>query len=377
LQYINRRCLTKHECYDLNNHSSTEESIPSKEHPFIPFEGKCLQECPQRYSKSGTGHNMTCTKCGDKCLKRCTPRIIDSIATAQTLKGCSIVEGALEIQIRGTTKNADVGRNIVKELEASLVDIIEIDHYLKIARSHPILSLSFLKNLKRINGNQLETGKNAIMVWENQNLEELWDEMQHIEIKRGQLFFYYNPKLCFDKIEKLARKSVQKGRDYKEMIANYETAKLSNGDKTPCNVTLLNVTVQQVFPQAALLEWQPIFFGDDRKLLNYVVFYITAPYANITLWEGRDACGNDGWNVEDVNDFTLTAKVTQPLTKLEPYTQYAYYVKAYTVATEGTGAQSLISYFTTKPDMPDRVKKVKVTALSSDKLVKKKHILIF
>lgn len=35
---------------------------------------------------------------------------------------------------------------------------------------------------------------------------------------------------------------------------------------------------------------------------------------------------------------------------LKPYTQYAFYVKTYTIATEQSGAQSQISYFRTKPD---------------------------
>jgi hypothetical protein len=54
---------------------------------------------------------------------------------------------------------------------------------------------------------------------------------------------------------------------------------------------------------------------------------------------------------------------------LEPYTQYAFYVKAYTLATEQKGAQSDINYFTTKPDQPQRVKKLKATPLGPDKIV--------
>lgn len=38
------------------------------------------------------------------------------------------------------------------------------------------------------------------------------------------------------------------------------------------------------------------------------------------------------------------------LTQLQPYTQYAFYVKTYTIATEKVGAQSKIQYFRTYPD---------------------------
>lgn len=37
------------------------------------------------------------------------------------------------------------------------------------------------------------------------------------------------------------------------------------------------------------------------------------------------------------------------ITGLKPYTQYAYYVKTYTMASEPNGAQSVISYFRTMP----------------------------
>lgn len=37
------------------------------------------------------------------------------------------------------------------------------------------------------------------------------------------------------------------------------------------------------------------------------------------------------------------------LTRLKPYTQYAFYVKTYTMASENNGAQSDINYFRTMP----------------------------
>lgn len=344
---------------------------------FFPFGSKCFYECPPGYSKSGRGVRTTCEKCKNKCEKRCPSRIIDSIASAQKLKGCSIIEGHLEIQIRGSTKNLD-SNNIVKELQQNLADIEVIEEYLKIARSHPILSFSFLKNLKRINGKKLESNRNALIVWENQNLQELWDENQTIAIGGdGKLFFHFNPKLCFSKIVSLAEK-VAEGRNVSDIIENYETAKMSNGDKTPCNVTPLFVTVHETYPKAALISWKPLKLDDDRSLLNYVVYYIAAPDRNVTLWDGRNACGNDDWNVEDVTNLNppehfgqniTEQRISQPITKLEPYTQYAFYVKAFTLATEQKGAQSDISYFRTEPAQPLRMKTPKLMALGPDQIV--------
>lgn len=75
------------------------------------------------------------------------------------------------------------------------------------------------------------------------------------------------------------------------------------------------------------------------------------------------------WLVDDVKDFLPNADITYPLTKLEPYTQYAYYITAYTLSTEKTGAQSDISYFRTLPGKPHAVTKLKATPKSSSAIV--------
>lgn len=255
----------------------------------------------------------------------------------------------------------DFTNNVVKELEVALADIVEITDYLKIARTFPLVSLSFLKNLKVIKGKRLESNKYSLVIWDNQNLQELWDEHQVVKIEQGQLFFHFNPKLCFFKIERLT--------DNQSQIENYETAKISNGDKIPCQVTSLSVTVVNILPQAAVLTWKPLKLEDERGLLSYVVYYTPAAHKNVTLWDGRDACGNDGWLVDDVNDFVTTDFIAFPLTNLEPFQQYAFYVKAYTIAREKTGAQSDIQYFTTLPGMPLAVTNLEANAKNSSSIV--------
>lgn len=330
---------------------------------FIPFNRSCNLGCPPLFVDFQNGTD--CQPCGSKCRKKCQSKIIDSIAAAQTLKGCAIIDGPLEIQIRSSAKTIDSTHNVVRELENSLSEIVEIRDYLKIARSFPIVSLSFLKKLKVIHGERLESNKHSLVIWDNQNLQELWDEKQEVKIERGQLFFHFNPKLCFYKIERLAQSNLSR-------IENYDTAKISNGDKIPCNVTYVPVTVAEIYAEGALLQWEPLKLEDDRSLLGYVVYYMQAPYQNVTLWDGRDACGNDGWLVDDVNDYKAEDKVTAitvPLTRLEPYTQYAYYIKAYTLATERSGAQSEIQYFRTLPGQPQAITKLKATPKSSSSVV--------
>lgn len=47
------------------------------------------------------------------------------------------------------------GQNIVRELEENLHNIQEIDGYLKVTRSYPLVSLNFLRNLRVIHGKNL------------------------------------------------------------------------------------------------------------------------------------------------------------------------------------------------------------------------------
>jgi insulin receptor len=60
------------------------------------------------------------------------------------------------------------------------------------------------------------------------------------------------------------------------------------------NVTELAAKVVKKESSAVLIEWQPFIHHDPRSLLGYVLYYIEAPSQNITLYDGRDACGGDG-----------------------------------------------------------------------------------
>lgn len=76
---------------------------------------------------------------------------------------------------------------------------------MKIVRSFPLISLNFLKNLRIIHGNILESQRYALLLLDNQNIQELWDwnDNRKLEIPNGTIFFHFNPKLCIEKIQKL------------------------------------------------------------------------------------------------------------------------------------------------------------------------------
>ena len=73
--------------------------------------------------------------------------------------------------------------------------------------------------------------------------------------------------------------------------------------------------------------------------------------------------------MDDINDFPANGSVNHIITHLTPYTQYAFYVKTYTVAAETTGGQSEILYFRTEPGQPENVQKLKSYTNGSSEIV--------
>lgn len=43
-----------------------------------------------------------------------------------------------------------------------------------------------------------------------------------------------------------------------------------------------------------MINWDLYASDDPRILLGYVVYSTEAPIKNVTLYDGRDACGGDG-----------------------------------------------------------------------------------
>lgn len=360
--FLGRRCVSKSECINMTRPvelPDQDNRISSDiEHPYKIFNGSCILECPANYADNYTDHS--CRKCDNTCRKECPGARIDSINLAQQLKGCTHITSSLEIQIRG-------GDKVVKELTENLGMIEEIEGYLKVVRSFSLVSLNFFQKLKRIRGKYLESQKYSFVVLDNQNLQDLFDWKTHEDFKidNGSLFFHFNPKLCINKIEKLGE--VAKLPPFTEM----EVASNSNGDKVACTVTELKVNISNVNSKAAALDWFPFHIEDSRKLLSYTVYSIEAPNKNVNFYDGRDACGQDNWHVDDVASNSESPTVTHLLTNLKPFTQYAFYVKTYTIATERNGAQSTIRYFTTKPAQPSLPRQLYVISNSSDSLTVK------
>lgn len=253
------------------------------------------------------------------------------------------------------------------ELETFLSDIEVIEGPLHIIRSFPLLSLSFFKKLSVIKGDPFGKDRYGLKVIENQNLQALFE--RNVTIEKGRLFFHFNPKLCMNIIEAF-KENVLELRNVSKLPVD-EVAPNSNGDKIACNVTALEVEVKKTKHNMVLLELKPLAYDDERQLLGYLLYYMPAPTQNITMFDGRDACGGDGWQVDDVVDNNRNSTpISVLVTHLKPFTQYAYYIRTYTVASETRGGITPIKYFRTMPWKPDVVTRLSVKTNGSSEIVR-------
>ncbi|GFR78328.1 insulin receptor [Elysia marginata] len=181
---------------------------------------------------------------------------------------------------------------------------------------------------------------------DNENLEELFLESQvkQMEIK-GNASFVGNRHLCQWKIDQFLN-STGLSLQHKDKIE-------SNGQKLPCKVLEINLKVMEIGSKKVNLEMQLLGFTDSREILHYSVHYkeVTEPVKDI--YEGRDACSADSWQMQKVkSDGQSNNPIVASIQNLKPFTKYAIYVKAEVVKIAMYAAYSRIYYIMTNIDKP-------------------------
>ncbi|XP_067137296.1 insulin-like peptide receptor [Centruroides vittatus] len=337
-EYLSWRCITETECRKI-------KTLGSEKIYWKAVDKKCLPNCPSGYSEHHSD-NHSCIECKENCRKVCVPPlVIDSIATSKRLRRCTYIDGNLEIQIKGEN-------NVIQALTENLGYIQEIYGYLKIVRSFPLISLNFLRDLRIIYGENKYLDSYSFVLLDNDNLEELWNwnnRHHKLEIRKGKISINFNPKLCVYKIKEMRNNCVI------PEWADEDYSQNTNGHRIGCEVMNINAVVWRISPRVAGLKWDNMEkkFQDQRMLFGYAIYYREAPVKNVTIYEGRDACGGDGWTVNDV-ELGQGNTITSVITYLKPYTQYAFYIRTLTVASSNESAQSPVLYFRTLPGTPSR-----------------------
>ncbi|XP_064187781.1 insulin receptor b [Anguilla rostrata] len=345
------RCVSFGFCQQLHNQCKQSKSSDCQE--YVIHNGACIPECPSGYTTMNST-TLNCTPCAGLCPKVCMGlKTVDSVTAAQALRGCTVLNGSMVINVRG-------GNNIATELEANLGQLEEITGYLMVRRSYALVSLSFLRKLKLIRGETQEVGNYSFYALDNQNLRQLWDWSHHkLSILQGRMFFHYNSKLCMSEIRKM-----EEVTGTKDLHTKNDIAVKTNGDQASCENELLKFTQIRTSSDKILIKWEPFWPSDFRDLLGFMVLYKEAPYKNVTEFDGQDACGSNSWVIADVDPpprATEGKEQQEPgylIHPLKPWTQYAIFVKTLLSASDERqvhGAKSEIIYVrtnATKPSVP-------------------------
>ncbi|GCC16461.1 hypothetical protein chiPu_0021377 [Chiloscyllium punctatum] len=210
----------------------------------------------------------------------------------------------------------------------------------------------------------------SFYVLDNQNLQQLWDWSRHnLTIKQGKIYFAFNPKLCVSEIYRMVEVAGVKGRQ-----GSADMEQRTNGDRASCESHILKFTANSTAKNRILLKWERYRPPDYRDLISFIVYYKEAPFQNLTEYDGQDACGSNSWSMVDVD--LPQSKTQEPgvyLTNLKPWTQYAIFVKAITLATSedgrNHGAKSEIIYMKTNASVPSVPLDVLSMSNSSSQLV--------
>ncbi|KAI6235765.1 Receptor protein-tyrosine kinase [Aphelenchoides besseyi] len=344
-EHQGRRCLTKEGCYSLRPMSSRSMSRDQAE--WKAFHGRCHYDCPSGYEEDPT-NRRNCVKCDGHCPKKCQgDESIDSVGAALKFRGCNIIDGYLEIEMRiGKEMNAEKFSEAFGELE-------EVTGYLNIRFSSVFTSLHMFKKLRVIHGNQLYRNTYALVVFDNSNLRELFNlKNRTMKILNGIVQFQNNRMLCLSKIN-----AFLKHVGLRKAVGDNDVGTYSNGDKAVCDETPLEVDVVSVFSNGFNIRWTPFNTTDMdyRKFIGYQIFFkkVDKIDEDMSIDEDRSVCG-DSWKMQfsdpmqsseidpSNNDKNLTSNTGEMVAYgIEANTLYAFYVQTRIV--NHPGARNAIS----------------------------------
>ncbi|KAH8273982.1 hypothetical protein KR044_007207, partial [Drosophila immigrans] len=321
LEY-HQRCYTRDQC--------------AKFHHYI-FKTDCVSLCPSGYKANNISE---CVRCDAKeaCVSVCSPEPQDEFMTifnlgdAGELKGCQIVNGSLIISIRN---------NVHEEtLMDSLSAIREIRGHLKIFRTS-LTSLKFLRNLRVIHGDPLESRHYAFIVYDNKELTELWEPMKKLELVNGGMLMHRNNKLCNKHMQDFQNRVK---RD--KVLDSLQTS----DQEVLCGPSKLQLIVQSRSHRSIRLSWEKSQTSVELELIYRTVA------ANQTSVEELEApiCTRINWRrlllfVEDLQ--VNGTHYTYQLDQLQSNTRYACLLRTFGGQLQDE-ARSDVIYVQTQRDIP-------------------------
>ncbi|XP_055919059.1 insulin-like peptide receptor [Eupeodes corollae] len=320
-----QRCYTKEECYKLKNYL---------------FNDECNRRCPSGYNHSRKVGS--CVKCTEGCIRECFPDeheteiTVISLAHAESLKNCQHLRGSLFISIRHIVEEQD--------LIASFKNLRIVEGYIKVYYSPFLKSLDFLKNLEKIEGKPLENETFGLVLYSNEQLEELWTPPagKNVEFINGGIYSFANKKLCNKKLAEFSR----------NIIHNNEKDLLQLNDQDVlCEPVRLYVYEENITHNSVMITWTKNQTADEVEIIYREAKYDAGEQSELD----DDICLRVHWHRELMFDTDISEQNSShymfTISNLLPYTNYEYLVKTFR-GEDYYSARSPIQRFQTKPDLP-------------------------
>ncbi|XP_037809696.1 insulin-like peptide receptor [Lucilia sericata] len=324
------RCYTREEC--VNN-----------KRQYI-FKTTCVDSCPSGYQLNRATYE--CDSCGgvNSCQKVCKGKptenggliTISNLMCADNIRGCQILNASVMIDINEFIDQQDLYENFK--------DVREIIGHLKINRSPYLTSLNFFKNLEKIHGSILENNQYALIIYNNNNLSELWNVKEGFELVNGGMYIHANDRLCNRRI-----------RQFRERVKhdnNLDSFQTSD-QEVLCSPAKLNLYVEVLNHRSLKFYW-----FKNQTLAEVEIIY--KPVADKELITEKseldtDVCNRINWRRELKFPHELQENSTHYIyiiQNLEPHTRYAGLVKTFNGEDDTLEARSEIKYATTQFDIP-------------------------
>ncbi|XP_051859344.1 insulin receptor [Drosophila albomicans] len=321
LEY-HQRCYTREQCAAMKH---------------FTYNGDCVAFCPSGY-KANT--SSACVPCAatEPCISVCSPDpsdeviVIYNLGDAEELKGCQIVNSSLYISIRNNVHE--------ERLMESLSSIREIRGHLKIFRTS-LTSFKFLENLQRIHGDPLENNHYGIIIYDNNELTELWEPKVRLELVKGGIFMHRNNKLC-----NMHMKEFQRLVSYDKVLESLQT----NDQDVLCGPSKLQLNVQILSHRTILLIWPKAQKSVELELIYRIVAEgqtameeLDAPICTRINWQ-RMLLFEDDLQKNDTH-------YTYQLDQLQSNTRYACLLRTFGGEIKDE-ARSEVIYVQTQRDIP-------------------------
>ena len=301
LVYENHSCISFFDCMTNSTYLTRN---------YFNYNNKsCVRECPNDYRKEIVDFYYQnrlykykkCVKCeGNICKKDCLLRFeIKTLSDLDGIKNCVRVrELIIELNMKIS----------IQFLVDSFKYLDEIENYLIISNNRYLVTLNFLKNLRKIHGKVLFDNKYAFFLHKNDILRDLWDYKNvNLTILNGTLKIFENPEFCYNDIFDFVS-YINRTVDDFEILSQFNGYKCFTYSNKMLELNIASAS------DTLTISWK-VVFSDLRRLNGYTIFYIDAgnrTFDQNDIDSSMFEC-NSEWQTEYIPLFGRKFSIIEPI----------------------------------------------------------------